>query len=248
MPVHPIISRVGGKSKIAKKIIEMIPEHKTYVEPFVGGGSIFFKKPEAEVNVINDKDKDIYNIYKDITRVASIEDFDMGHPSDKEEFFKYLNQTKFKNPKERLYRNIYLSKRSFSGNRTSPAIILRPSGGIVKLKKNYNDIRDKLKKTIILNEDYKKVIEKYDSPDTFIYLDPPYSQLNPKWGYTENAITPEQLLEVLKNIKGKFLMTYDYNKKNVDLFSQFFKVKTIDQIYELSGKRTKAQELIVTNY
>lgn len=248
MPVHPIISRVGGKSKIAQNIVDMIPEHKIYVEPFVGGGSIFFKKKEAEKNVINDKDKDIYNIYKDVVKVDNIDDFDLGGKSDKEEFFKYLNMKDIKDPKERLFRNLYLSKRSYSGNRTSPAIVLRPSGGIVKLKKNYKDIRDKLKRTTILNQDYKKVIQKYDSPDTFIYLDPPYSELNPKWGYTENSITPEELVEVLKNIKGKFLMTYDYNKKNVDLFKQFFNVKTIDQIYELSGKRKEAKELIITNY
>jgi DNA adenine methylase len=245
MPVHPIIPRVGGKSKIAKKIIEMIPPHKIYVEPFVGGGSVFFKKPEAEVNIINDLDKDIYNIYLDITKVKNIDDFHL-YETNKEEFEKYKKQTKFKNSKERLYRNIYLSKNSYSGNRN--AFNGNIKTGIVKFKKNYNDIRNKLINTIILNKDYKKVIEKYDSLETFFYLDPPYTKLNKSWGYKENTVTREELLNVLKNIKGKFLMSYDFNKENVELFSQFFKVIEINQIYKLSGKQQNIKEIIILNY
>ena len=53
--LQPIFSRVGGKTKLSKRIIEMMPEHETYIEPFVGGGSIFFRKPLVKNNVINDK-------------------------------------------------------------------------------------------------------------------------------------------------------------------------------------------------
>jgi len=56
----------GGKSKLKKRIIAEIPPHKTYVEPFVGGGSVFFAKPLAEKNVINDLDKNLINFYKDL--------------------------------------------------------------------------------------------------------------------------------------------------------------------------------------
>ena len=54
-----MIGRVGGKSKLKKKIISIMPQHKVYVEPFIGGGSVFFAKEPAELNIINDKDKDI---------------------------------------------------------------------------------------------------------------------------------------------------------------------------------------------
>jgi DNA adenine methylase len=246
MPVHTIIARVGGKSKIAGKIIEQIPDHTIYVEPFIGGGSVFFKKKEAEVNVINDLEKDIYDIYKDVTMTDNIDDFDFSHPVNREEFTNYLNNKTIEDPKERLRRNLYLSKRSYSSNRTTPAVAVR--NGIGNLKKNFQEIKNKLLNTIILNKDFREVIKEYDGENTFFYLDPPYSKLNPKWGYKENVLTKEELFKVLKSIKGKFLMTYDHTPENVALFKNDFVVEEIDQIYELSGKRKEVKEIIVKNY
>ena len=42
--MNPIICRIGSKRDISDIIIKMIPEHKIYVEPFFGDGTIFFKK------------------------------------------------------------------------------------------------------------------------------------------------------------------------------------------------------------
>jgi site-specific DNA-adenine methylase len=61
--------RIGGKSKIADKLIDLFPplnSYKIYVEPFVGAGNVFFKKPylEGQLEVINDLDKDVYKVMK----------------------------------------------------------------------------------------------------------------------------------------------------------------------------------------
>ena len=63
---RPIVARVGGKSKLAETIVNLIPSHDTYVEAFAGGASVFFKKPKniSKLEVLNDKDKDIANIYQ----------------------------------------------------------------------------------------------------------------------------------------------------------------------------------------
>ena len=61
-----IIRRVGGKSKLQKKINSIIPNHEIYVEPFIGGGSIFLYKSPSKINIINDLDEDIINIWKDV--------------------------------------------------------------------------------------------------------------------------------------------------------------------------------------
>ncbi|MGL4981932.1 MAG: DNA adenine methylase [Treponemataceae bacterium] len=58
------ISYYGGKQQLARKILSLIPEHKTYVEPFVGGGAIFFAKQPSPCEVINDTNCELINFYE----------------------------------------------------------------------------------------------------------------------------------------------------------------------------------------
>src|SRR5574343_6932 len=55
---------VVGKYQLSKKIIPLIPQHKCYIEPFCGAAWILFKKPQSEVEVINDINSDVVNLYR----------------------------------------------------------------------------------------------------------------------------------------------------------------------------------------
>src|SRR5579863_5874311 len=55
---------IGGKNRLAKKIISLLPEHITYVEPFAGGAQVLFHKLPSEVEVLNDLDFDIVNFFR----------------------------------------------------------------------------------------------------------------------------------------------------------------------------------------
>lgn len=59
-----IIPWLGGKRRLAKHIIPLFPEHECYVEPFAGGAALFFMKPEAHVEVLNDINGDLINLYR----------------------------------------------------------------------------------------------------------------------------------------------------------------------------------------
>ena len=59
-----ILRRLGNKSKIAKNIQEYFPEHTTYIEPFFGAGGMFFNKPRAKYNFLNDLDSDVFNLFQ----------------------------------------------------------------------------------------------------------------------------------------------------------------------------------------
>lgn len=58
----------GGKQQLASKLIALFPRHACYVEPFFGGGAVFFEKTKAKVEIINDVNDNIVNFYKVIKR------------------------------------------------------------------------------------------------------------------------------------------------------------------------------------
>ena len=250
--LQPMISRVGGKTKIAREIIDLFPDHKTYAEVFIGGGSIYFRKPLVDVNVINDKDKDIIDIYRDM-RDVGMETKKMTFKGSRHAFDKLKDQKKFKSKRERLFRNIYLSKFSYSGNRQSywgEQESERKKGqkhGEV-IKRNAERLIAKLKKTHILNMDFRNVIQRYDSPTTLFYLDPPYSQKISRWGYNVPHVSPEDVYNAVKNIKGKFILSYDNSPEIRKVFKSFF-IKKIKTTYELSGTRQQdVTELLISNF
>ena len=256
IPLKNAFSRMGGKSKLADYIVSKFPkEYETYVEPFVGGGSVYFRKTLSNKNVINDIVSDIYDMYCDLRDVAEINYvFDKSNMSETE-FNRLRDIKRVDNKDGRLFRNLYLTKNSFSGNRKRYGYSdgnpdNRRVSNLIYIKKHLKDYQYKLKKTDILNMDYKSVIAKYDAPDTFFYLDPPYSKNTKSWSYDTPLLTKEELEEELGKVKGKFIMSYDYSDDNIAFFSKRFNVLPVDTIYAVLTKdrEKKFKELLISNF
>src|SRR6202140_4685597 len=58
------LAYIGGKNRIANKIIEIFPAHTTYVEAFAGGAQVFFHKEPSQVEVLNDLNSEIVNFFR----------------------------------------------------------------------------------------------------------------------------------------------------------------------------------------
>ena len=251
MYMRSLIKRVGGKSKLSKYINSKIPVHKIYIEPFVGGGAVFFEKGESEVEVVNDLDTDIYNIYKDMKAVGD-QMINKDFQANRDKFNRFKNQKTFNSKTERLYRNLYLSFNSYRGDRKNfigeKEIAYRGDGNIGRKYKS-TDYKDRLKNVIIKNNDWKTIVKKYDSKDSFFYLDPPYSMAKDNNDYTNNDVTIDELYNTLKNIKGKFLLSYDFNPDIKKKFSGFNK-KIVNTQYETSGSGDKIdkKEYLISNF
>ena len=229
--------RMGGKSKLAKTLIKMFPDnYDTYVEPFVGAGNVYFRIPyKVSKEVINDLDEDIYIVMKSLKENADNinKNIKRGLIS-KEHFNKHINS---KDP-ARIIEGI---KSSFLGNR-------RGHNTDRPIKTDFSVYGERLKDTIIINKSFEKVIQKYDSKNTFFYLDPPYESENKK-DYKHNDVEPIDVYNAVKGIKGKFMISYNYSKNVKDVFQEYniYTVKTkYAQTQNIEARNVK--ELVITNY
>jgi len=58
-----LLRRLGNKQAVAAKIMQYFPPHDIYIEPFFGAGGMFFNKPRAKHNFLNDNDDEVFNLY-----------------------------------------------------------------------------------------------------------------------------------------------------------------------------------------
>ena len=226
--LRPMIARAGGKSKLKNRIINMMPKHSTYVEPFVGGGAIFLSKPSAKINVLNDKDKELIKVYNKFKNGDGFNKC-VIKPS-KSRFNNILNK---KNKSACDF--AYINKLSFGSKGgtykktkcSTCSTRNRNDVGITYQKKHQIDYKQKLKNAKIFNSDFRKIMQKYDSKETLHYLDPPYVKNGEI--YTEHGVTPKEVCDTVKKMKGKVILSYDNNPitRKACKGLKFHKVRTI---------------------
>lgn len=250
--LKPPISRMGGKSRLRKTIIEMIPEHTCYVELFFGAGWVYFGKESSKVEVINDIDKELINLFKMIKYHApEIERMLEYEFSGRDIFEEYKNVSVCHLTEiHRAIRFLYLISQSFAstGKDYGYGTTGRPAPQIF-YKNQLNEIKDRLRNTFVENLSFEKIIEKYDREHTFFFCDPPYYEVTGygnEFGEKEHLILRDKLI----NLKGKFLLTINDHPK-VRNWYKGFNIKEVEVSYSVSREqsaRGKYKELIITNY
>ena len=250
--LKPPIARMGGKSKLRKTIIEMIPDHTCYVEAFFGAGWVYFGKDESKVEVINDIDKELINMFKVIKYHApEIERLLEYEFSSRDIFSEYKDL----NPEtmteiNRAIRFLYLVSQSFAikGDHYGYGTNTKPSPQIF-YKNVLNEVKSRLRNTYVENLSFEKVIDKYDREYSFFFCDPPYFET---CGYGNEFGEKEHLLlrDKLSSIKGKFLLTIN-DHEQVREWYKGFNIKEVQVNYSIGKEkksRGKYNELIITNY
>jgi len=244
-----IVGRFGGKSRLKKEIVDNYfikdYQNKIYVEPFVGGGSIFFYKDKSKEEIINDIDNNIIIIYKGVKKYNSDKIENIVNNKYTKNEFEIIKNYKPKNNFERFIKTFILFRTSFYAQLKSY------SSGRKNINKNLDCYKERMKKVKIYNKDYKYIIDKFDSADTFFYLDPPYEKSE---GLYENFNLPiKDLFNILDNIKGKFLLSYNYSEEAIKLFKNY-NIKIVETFYQNfeTSKIKKAdrivKELLIYNY
>jgi DNA adenine methylase len=206
-PIRPAFGSPGGKTYLAPRIVGMIPPHDTYVEPFAGGAAVYFRKPPSEKEVLNDKDKDIAFAFRFLHNMTPNQFLELRKFNwvKTERQFDKVKAIQPENDLQRFYRFYYLKKASWGcGGKSFSHLNAGESVNIDRLWK----IHLRLQRSRIHGTDALRLIDKYDSPNTFFYLDPPYpgrAFIGADFSYGVDDL--RRLLLKLKGIKGKFLLS-----------------------------------------
>jgi len=251
----------GGKRYLRKELLKRVPPHRVYVEPFAGAAWLFFAKKPAEVNVLNDVNRDLMTFYR---RLRETDRLECDMKPDRERFERIRSK-----PDKSVCDFLYLNKNSYSCTmdsykETSMAQNRCREKGqwtncqIERLAANIEKVKSHLSKAILHNTDFREVLARYDGPDTFFYLDPPYWEPNRKEClYEEHCqVTPEEVAEAVQNLQGKVLISYDVHPRVEKAFNQLlgWKKELVETSYVMAiggGGRTEAKkkkEYLIRNY
>ena len=250
------IGWIGGKSHLKNQIIPLIPKDcNRYIEVCGGAGWVLFGKDKVkgQMEVFNDIDGDLINLYRQIKNNCSALQNEIDWLQSRELFKSYrydIENVAELSDIQRAARYLYLIKCSFGSNRNSFATATKRIYNVIDELPLY---KERLKDVIIENRDFENLIKTYDRPSAVFYIDPPYVQsegyYNKKY-VSFNKDDHLRLNSVLKGIKGRFILSYNA----CDFVCEMYNAFNIRYVYRnnlLPAKpenRSEFKEVIITNY
>lgn len=253
------ISYYGGKQTLLKHILPLIPEHTLFTEAFCGGCAVFFAKQPVKCEVINDMNRELINFYSVAkSRYPELKAKIEGtlHSRDIHAHARHINSyPEFFNEIERAWAVWVCSKMGFASMLDGTFGYDRSGTTALKIdnaRVNFTDkLCQRLSRVTIENEDGIGVIKRYDCPEAFHFVDPPY--VGSDCGHYEGTFNDEdflKLLETLSGVKGKFMLTMFPHSAIQEYANRFgWKIHKIERTISASKtSRRRQEEWITTNY
>lgn len=259
--LKPLIKWSGGKSDEIKMFEKYFPEHyNIYIEPFVGGGSVYFYLNPINA-IISDVHIELIDLYKSIGngKGQEIYDFMKQSSNDENTYYKVRDEMEINNELDSAKRFYYQRKTCFRGmlryNKNGKFNI--PFGRYKTI--NYNELINKdyealLGRTEILNNGFDYIFENYNDENNFMFLDPPYDSEFTDYGYCQFGKEEQKKLALFfKNTKIKCLMIIGKTKFIEELYDGYI-VSEYDKKYKFKiygnriGDEINTKHLIIKNY
>ena len=249
----PIIPWVSGKRRLAKRILPMFPVHKCYVEPFAGGAAIFFMKEPVRVEIINDINGELVNLYRVVQNHLEelVRQFKWSLVSRQMYTWLKLAHVETLTDIQRAARFYYLQKMAFggkvSGQTFGTATTTAPRLNLLRIEEELSAAHLRLSRAYIEHLAWDKCILKYDRPHSLFYLDPPYWKTE-GYGVGFEFCQYARMAELAKSINGSMIISVNDIAEMRQVFSGL-SMESVDITYTVGGKRGKAaKELIITNF
>lgn len=246
---------LGGKSRLADRILPLIPDHDHYAEAFTGAGWIFYRKPVSRSESLNDINGDLIAFYRVLQ--AHLEEFCKQFKwllASRELFTDFRRQQDAGGLTDiqRAARFYYLQRLAFGGRQGGVFGVDKagpPRINLVRMEEELSQVHLRLTHVVIENLPWDEYVARYDVEGTFFYLDPPYHGWETDYGkgiFSRDDYA--RLADVLAGIKGKFLLSINDVPAIRDKFGQFG-LQEVETTYtiERSGSK-KAKELLFMNY
>lgn len=229
--MYSILNYPGAKWGMAKTIVEIMPRHRSYLEPFFGSGAVLFNKPPSAIETVNDIDGDITNFFRvlrefpeELARKISLtpysrEVFDDAHENrgidDFDKAYRFAIRSRmghgFKTYQKTGFKiDVYARERSYCvdvWNRMPEDIFLAST---------------RLKQVQIENRPALELIRKFNYSNVLIYADPPYllsTRSGKQYRHEMNEQDHVELIETLQQHKGYVILSgypselYDHELK-----------------------------------
>jgi DNA adenine methylase len=252
------LSWVGGKHLLATKIIPKIPQHRTYIEPFCGASWVLFKKDESPVEIINDINSDLVNLYRVVQlHLAEFINHLKWLLIARDEFNRFINtEPTTLTDIQRAVRFYYLIRTGYGARVKNPTFSIgaqRPSNfNLLRIEEDLSAAHLRLCRVYIENMGYEKLIPRFDTPESFFYIDPPYFGYEDYYGSNIFQKSDfESLKEILSQVSGKFMMSINDVPEIRHLFKDFV-IHEVTTKYSLNLKSPKKKdgvnELLIMNY
>lgn len=261
-----LIHWAGGKGRQLSELLPLIPTTRIYVEPFGGGGSVLLNRPRSEIEVYNDLDRELVNLFRTLRSSELYPEFRRQvalMPYSRAEFVDSLDLDGVIDDISRAVRFYTLLNQSVSGkrlagrgdwarNRTSNV-----ADAWFKRQDTLNAVVERVRSVQVECRDAIDIIREWDTDDTTFYLDPPYV-LDTRGGNKYYAVEPgddyhRRLVEVLLDTKGGVVLSgyahpvyYPLVRRGwcVDTYGQS---TTMDIAESFKGKTRSRVEVVYRN-
>ena len=265
-----LLKWVGGKDYLTRYLLTRVPYTKIYVEPFFGGGSLFFARRPVEIEVINDINKELtsfWRVVKDPNRFAQLLYLIEMTPYSRVEFDEFVRELKESGWRDdpevvRAFKFFYVRRNSISasGRTLSVSRINQSKGpGWYAIYKTAISTHKRLRNAVIECDDFEVIFRRYDSPEATFYCDPPYpldsirdpDSLKSAYGHVMSVEDHKRFLDCAVKAKGAVVIStypnpmYDEILGRAGFLAEYFDV-AVSAIVQ-SGKRARATEVVWRN-
>lgn len=255
MHSSPIIPWLGGKRRLADKLIPLFPPHECYVEVFAGGAALYFLRPiPAQTEVLNDINGDLVNLYRVVQH--HLEEFvrQFKWALSSRQIFKWqqLTDPTTLTDIQRAARFYYLQQHAFGGKidgQTFGTATTGPAINLCRIEENLSAAHLRLSGTYVENLPWQEVMRRYDRPHSFFYCDPPYWQTE-GYGVSFGFEQYQELAAFMRMCKGKVMVSIN-DHPDIRACFDGFHMEILGIKYAVANVHGEAQtsrELVITNW